>query len=98
MLRRVLREIEALRGPINLYDLARRLEIEPGALEGMIDFWIWKGRLKDNRSGVTAAEVACSGAVCSRSCPGPQDCPFVVRMPRTLSVVLSPQDKGTPGI
>ena len=96
MLQRVLQEIETLRGPINLNDLAHRLEVEPGVLERIIEFWIWKGRLKDNRAGTEAAEAVCNGAVCIRSCPGPQDCPFVVTMPRALAVTLPPKDKPTP--
>ncbi len=54
MLNQVLCEIENARGPITVSELGRKMEIEPAALEGMIQFWVQKGRLQiqaDEREG-----------------------------------------------
>jgi len=69
-----------------LNDLGRKLGVEQSALEGMIDYWVRKGRLQDDEA-VNAA--ICNSGACSSgvSCPGPQGCPFVVKMPRTFSLV-----------
>lgn len=45
-LRRVMQELESTQEPIALADLCRRLDVEPGALEGMIQFLVRKGRLE----------------------------------------------------
>lgn len=83
MLHRVLQEIEQADGPITLAELSRRLNIEPGALQGMIDFWVQKGRLQD-----TAAPAADGGGMhhCgTKSCGGPETCAYIAKMPRTIS-------------
>jgi hypothetical protein len=103
MLHQVLYEFENAAGPVSLNDLARRLKVDRGALDGMIQFWVRKGRIKDsyvaNSPALSlvlneaeaaverAAPSACSGLSCAGSCPGPQGCPYVMEMPRILSYV-----------
>jgi hypothetical protein len=90
MLRQVLREIEQAQGTVNLNELAHRLDVEPSALEGMIAFWVRKGRLRDDDQAAVAALQTCASGSCATSCPGPQGCPLVVKLPRTFS--LTPDD------
>ena len=89
MLRQVLAEIKSAGGTINLNELAGKLNIEPSALEGMIQFWIRKGRLKETEVAPGLAGQACSTASCACSCPGPQGCPFVITPPRTVSITIT---------
>jgi hypothetical protein len=89
MLQQVLDEIKSAGGTINLNELAGKLNIEPGALEGMVQFWIRKGRLKETDVTRGPAGQACNTASCACSCPGPQGCPFVMTPPRTLSITIT---------
>lgn len=79
MLHQVLHALETATGPVSLDELSRRLGIERGALAGMIDFWVRKGRLKDS-------------SVCGERGPGcscsshPDGCSFDSPGPRTISV------------
>ena len=45
-LNQVLEAITSAHGPITVSELSRKLSIEPAALEGMIEFWVRKGRLQ----------------------------------------------------
>ena len=62
MLNQVLREMEGIQGTVRLEEIAARLNLEPGALEGMIAFRVSKGRL---------APVSVDGdtAACTTACP-----------------------------
>ncbi|NTW02424.1 MAG: hypothetical protein HGA19_14285 [Oscillochloris sp.] len=80
MLHRVLQAFETADGPVSLDELSRQLGIERGVLEGMIDFWVSKGRLKE--SGGACAKVG-SGCSCS-SHPG--GCTFDTVLPRTITL------------
>jgi hypothetical protein len=91
MLRQVLQELETAGGSISLTELARKLDVEPGALVGMIEFWVRKGRLIDDARVNDAALGSCSTGSCGGSCSGPQGCPFIVKMPQTYT--LAPPDK-----
>jgi hypothetical protein len=84
MLQLVLQEIEAAGGTINLSDLSQKLHLEPGALEGMLEFWVRKGRLR--REGIQSSHACSSGPSCGGSCAGAA-CPFIIRIPRTFSLV-----------
>ena len=90
MLRQVLRELESAGRPVSLNDLGLKLGIERSALEGMIAYWVRKGKLQDDEAALEAAMDGCNSGSCSGSCPGPGGCPFAMRMPRTFS--LGPQD------
>lgn len=90
MLWNVLREVEAAQGPLDLNELSRRLDIDRSALEGMIRFWVRKGRLVDD-SGVGCATAACANHGCG-GCAGGQGCPFVMTMLRTLTLTQPDQE------
>ena len=82
MLQQVLIALETATGPVSLDELSRQLGIERGALEGMIAFWVRKGRLQDSSNLCGAAGPGCS---CS-SHPG--GCSFDHAGPRTITVRL----------
>lgn len=84
MLQLILQEIESAGGTVNLADLSRKLDVEPGALEGMLEFWVRKGRLRSSRQG---GNFCSASAACGGSCGGIQGCPFVIQMPHTFSLV-----------
>jgi hypothetical protein len=60
MLQRVLEAFEAADGPRSLDDLSRELGIERGALDGMIAFWVRKGRLRESSGACGEARPDCS--------------------------------------
>ncbi len=86
MLQQILLEIEKAQGPLDLNNLARKLGIERSALEGMIQFWVRKGRLKDSELETELNCDTSDSTACGGSCPGPQNCSFVMTMPRTYSL------------
>jgi hypothetical protein len=94
MLREVLQELTHAQEPVNLNDLSRKLDIEPSALQGMIQFWVQKGRLRDEVQASEAIFESCSS--CEGACPGPQTCPLVMKMPQSYSV-CSHKKNQTPG-
>ncbi len=78
MLHAILHELQIAPGPVTMQQLSRKLGVQPGALEGMIQFWVQKGRLAidDGMNGATEINV-CGGKTCLRACPGPAQCPLV---------------------
>lgn len=84
MLRDVLQELKQAQGPINLNELSRKLNIEPSALQGMILFWVQKGRLQDETQATRVILESCSS--CEGACPGPQTCPLVMKMPKSYTL------------
>ena len=84
MLQLILQEIESAGGTVNLADLSRKLDVEPSALEGMLEFWVRKGRLQ------SSSQSCSTNMVCGGSCGGTQGCPFVIQMPHTFSLVTDP--------
>ncbi len=91
MLHQVLQAIESAPGAVNLNELSQKLNIERSALDGMIQFWVRKGRLKDDSQ---PAQSSCCSTTssCGHSCSGAQECPFVMKLPRTYSITLSVPD------
>ena len=85
MLIQVLREIKTSQGTLNLDDLGRKLGVERSALQGMIDYWVRKGRLQDDQEMATAADI-CTHVSCGGSCTGPRNCSFKMNMPKTYSI------------
>ena len=69
MLREVLNAFEEA-GPLSLAQLARRLDVEPGTLDDMIQFWVNKGKLRE------ASNPGCA------ACGIQHGCPIVTTMPR----------------
>ena len=82
MLRLVLETIESSKGPIHTAELSQQLGIERSALEGMIDYWVRKGRLYDSEGSTCAPGMG----HCSSSCSGAANCAFVVKMPKMFEV------------
>lgn len=68
LLREVLDAFEQT-GPLSLAQLARRLDIEPNALEGMIQFWVNKGKLRE------VSNQQCSTCGVQHTCPLPSVIP-----------------------
>ena len=84
MLYQVLEEIEQAQGPVLIKDLGQKLNIDPGVLSGMIQFWVRKGRLRDDDT--LAEGMACAGGGCGDHCGGMSNCTFVAKMPKTYSI------------
>lgn len=91
MLWQVLHEVEAASAPLDLNELSRRLNVERSALDGMIQFWVRKGRLVDDSAGAGRTTVACANHGCG-GCAGGQGCPFTMTMPRTISLIQLDSD------
>lgn len=87
MLWKILYEVEAAQGPLDLNELCRRLDIERSALDGMIQFWVRKGRLVDDAVTAGQATTVCASYACSRNCPEPQHCSFALKTPRTITLL-----------
>ena len=85
MLRQVLQELESSTGPVDLNALSRKLDVERSALEGMVAFWVRKGRLKDDYAAALAG--SCARGDCAASCPDADSCPLVTKLPRSFSLV-----------
>jgi hypothetical protein len=76
-LREVLRAFETANGPLSLGDIARDLDITPGMLDGMIEYWVRKGKIRPAAGGPT-----CSSCSYSKSC-----CTYSPTMPRSYLLV-----------
>ena len=70
MLRQVLQELESAPGPVNINELSQKLGIEQSALEGMIQFWVRKGRLKTGSQTATEMAELCTTGSCGCACAG----------------------------
>ncbi len=90
MLRQILDQVRSADRPMTLKELSRVLGVEPSALEGMVDYLVQKGKLRDDDERLAAVALECDVGSCGAACPGRRDCPFVARMPRTFSFV--PED------
>lgn len=82
-LHQLLIEIENSESPLTLLQLSRRLNTEPGAVQGMIDFWVRKGRLR-----VNGAET-CDSRGCHSCSSGSGDsrCPALLVVPKKYEVI-----------
>jgi hypothetical protein len=89
VLKQVLQEIESSHGPLSLDDLSRQLGVERGALEGMIAFWVRKGRLKEDYAA--ALQGLCPGAECDSTCSGAESCRWMTNLPRSFSLLTKPE-------
>jgi len=85
MLYRVLEEIEQAHGPLLISDLGRKLDIDPGVLMGIIEFWVHKGHLCDD-DAVLEQGLACVPNGCGDNCSGASGCAFTVKLPKTYSI------------
>jgi hypothetical protein len=75
-LREVLKAFENARGPLSLNDMARSLDITPSMLDGMIDYWVRKGKIRE-----------CSGGSACASCGSAKNCAYSPTMPRRYELV-----------
>lgn len=78
MLHQVLRELRATQGTVSLNDLAARLEMDPSAARGLVEFWAAKGRL---RLVDSTESDSCTSTCSIGNCPGAVQCPFVAKIP-----------------
>ncbi|MGQ9502067.1 MAG: FeoC-like transcriptional regulator [Anaerolineae bacterium] len=82
MLTRLLEELEAAQQPLTLEELSTRLDVEPTALEGMLQTLKHMGKLRDDREAIlNACELRCAG------CDQISECALLARLPRTYSLV-----------
>lgn len=84
-LRQVLTIFETVDGPLALPQIARELDVSIEQLEGMIQHWIRKGKI---REGSAMTECGACGHT------GAGTCPFVMDMPRSYELVRA--DEGIP--
>ncbi len=71
-LRAVLEAFQVAEAPLSLGQLAATLDVSPPLLEGMIEYWVRKGRLR---------EAGTAGSACA-ACHQGRACPLIVKMPR----------------
>jgi len=77
MLHAILYELQTASEPMTLRTLGQKLNVQQSALEGMIQFWVQKGRLElDDGMGGASEVSVCDHKICFRSCPGPAQCPL----------------------
>ncbi len=62
----VLEAVEKAESTLNLNELSRALNVERTALEGIIEFWVRKGKIMRLNESVCAS-ADCSG--CGAACP-----------------------------
>lgn len=79
-LRQVLIIFETAVTPLSLPQIARDLNVSPERLEGMIQHWVRKGKIRQS-----TALTACG------SCGSNGGCPFVLDMPRTYELATNPE-------
>lgn len=95
MLRQVLQMVEAANGSISLGELSRQLGVDAAALDGMLDYWVRKGRLQLNtQTGMacSTAGAAAGGLGMCGSCGSVAGCPFIAQMPRSYSLI-APEER-----
>ena len=83
MLNQVLYEIETAQRPITLQELSHKMGIDLSALEGMLLFWVRKGRIQNDDEGDSCESKLGS---CGLSCSGTENCAFIAKMPKTYSI------------
>jgi len=83
-LRAVLTAFEQSEKPLSLAQLAAELSLPHPVLEGMIDFWVRKGRLQETSSTASACAACGHGG----------SCPLVIKMPRRFELVTAGARQG----
>jgi len=89
MLRQVLHEIEIARGPVTIRELCYKLDVDRNALEGMLQFWMRKGRIQIDAHKPDDPQ----GGSCGTSCSGVANCAFIAKMPKTYEITLNQPHK-----
>ena len=80
MLEHVFETIKEANRPVSLQMLSHRLAIEQGALSGMLDLLVRKGKLNREQSAGAIDDAEC-GVIRCNSCVKEQSCPFIAKMP-----------------
>ncbi len=75
-LRRLIDLLESSRGMLSIQDLARELDLSPGRVEGMVEFWIRKGRIQ-----IVSGQPDCA------ACGIKGECSLAVDLPRVYELV-----------
>ena len=81
ILSRLLKMIEESSGAFSVRALARELDVTPGRVEGMLEYWIRKGKIR------VVEDLKDCG-----SCSVNGNCPFVVEMPLSYDLVINNKD------
>ena len=76
-LSQVLTAFENNHGPLTMNQIAHNLGLSQARLEGMIQYWVRKGKLRE----------AISYTDCGTCGRGEGDCPFVIELPRSYELV-----------
>ena len=84
----VLAELRGAKGPIRSSDLALRMGISEGTLDGMVSVLVAKGKLVGSEPVPVEDVVACSGVACGTSCVGLEMCPFIADVPDIYTLVI----------
>jgi len=93
MLSEILQAVASAKGPLSLRRLSKQLGVEPSALEGMILYWVRKGRIRIEAESPQTA-TACASGHCGLSCPGPTRCPFFIQLPDMVSLSVIDENNG----
>ena len=80
-LRAVLNTFQHTREPLSLAQMARDLDIPMGMLEGMIEYWIRKGKIRE-----VGSAAACGSTICG-SCSSAKSCGYAPNLPRSYEFV-----------
>lgn len=78
---RLLSLFENSQGSLSIASLARELDISPGRVEELVEFWIRKGRIKASSQLTECGNCSVQGG-----------CPFILEMPRTFELVSDQED------
>jgi Mn-dependent DtxR family transcriptional regulator len=76
MLDEIMKEVENSKGPLTVKELARRLDVEESALEGMLEFLERKGKLSVYRPEDRCEEcglISCTSCVFKSACPNSEE-------------------------
>jgi len=88
ILDRLVEALREARGPIRSSELAGRLDVSESALDGMISVVTAKGVLTVPEHSGAGEAIACSGTACGTTCVGLDECPFIVSVPDTYTLVV----------
>lgn len=86
MLKNVLEQIRKSGGTVSLDELSRKLGVEASALEGMLDYCVQKGILRESQNFPETGGCAPLVEGCGSGCEGFYGCPLIARMPRTFEL------------
>ncbi len=86
MINQVLQEMKMCKEPFSVRALSEKLNIEQSALEGVLLYWVRKGRLQESSNHEVNKEAGTVCVNCKKTCPGADQCSFVAKMPKMYSV------------